>query len=111
MFRRIKSAVSAAFYIHHHKPDFCELFVICGGRLVFLRGENDKGTMEDDQGVIVAKLREKASFKGWLAKIFNETSASSPVELQQMPTPPLTHKTVGNAMSKKLKITSSICYP
>ncbi|KAL6222827.1 hypothetical protein ACLB2K_006217 [Fragaria x ananassa] len=75
---RIKSAVSAAFYIHHHKPDFCELFVICGGRLVFLRGENDKGTMEDDQGVIVAKLREKASFKGWLAKMFNETSATSP---------------------------------
>ncbi|PRQ48467.1 putative transferase, protein kinase RLK-Pelle-RLCK-IXb family [Rosa chinensis] len=75
---RIKSAVSGAFYIHHHKPDFCELFVICGGRLVFLRGENNKGIMEDDQGVIVAKLREKASFKGWLAKMFNDTSATSP---------------------------------
>ncbi|XP_050381498.1 putative U-box domain-containing protein 50 isoform X2 [Argentina anserina] len=75
---RIKNAVSAAFYIHHQKPNFCEWFVIFGGRLVFLRGENDKGIMEDDQGVIVGKLREKASFKGWLAKVFNETSATSP---------------------------------
>lgn len=77
-YRRIKSAVSGSFYVHHHKPDVCELFVICGGRLVFLRvGENNKGIMEDDQGVLVAKMREKASFKGWLAKMFNENSANS----------------------------------
>ncbi|XP_021818980.1 putative U-box domain-containing protein 50 [Prunus avium] len=74
---RIKSAVSGSFYVRHHKPDFCEFFVICGGRLVFLRGENNKGIMEDDQGVMVAKVREKGSFKGWLAKMFNENSADS----------------------------------
>lgn len=33
--------------------------------------------MEDDQGVMVAKVREKGSFKGWLAKMFNENSADS----------------------------------
>ncbi|BBH05808.1 U-box domain-containing protein kinase family protein [Prunus dulcis] len=76
-FTRIKSAVSGSFYVHHHKPDFCEFFVICGGRLVFLRGENNKGIMEDDQGVMVAKVREKGSLKSWLAKMFNENSADS----------------------------------
>lgn len=30
--------------------------------------------MEDDQGVMVAKLREKASFKDWLGKIFIPTN-------------------------------------
>ncbi|KAM1091564.1 hypothetical protein FF1_019032 [Malus domestica] len=74
---RMKSAVSGSFYVHNHKPDFCELFVICGGRRVFLRGENSKGVIEDDQGVTVAKIREKSSFKAWLAKMFNENPAYS----------------------------------
>lgn len=85
----MKRAVSGAFYVHHQKPDFCELFVICGGRLVFLRGENNKGIMEDDQGVIVAKLREKASFQGWLAKMFNETPANSPDRISANPNSPI----------------------
>lgn len=82
----MKSAVSGSFYVHHHKPDFCELFVICGGRRVFLRGENSKGVIEDDQGVTVAKIREKSSFKAWLAKMFNENPAYS---LDTIPHPSL----------------------
>lgn len=77
MCRKIKSAISGSFYIQKNKPEFCELFIICGGKLVFLRGESNKGIMEDDQGVLVAKLREKPSFKGWLGKMFIENQANS----------------------------------
>lgn len=45
--------------------------------------------MEDDQGVIVAKLREKASFQGWLAKMFNETPAKSPDMISANPNSPI----------------------
>lgn len=74
--RKIKNAISGSFYIHKHKPDFCELFIICGGKLVFLRGENKKGIVENDEGVMVAKLRERNSFKGWLGKMFIENPSN-----------------------------------
>ncbi|EXC35472.1 Putative U-box domain-containing protein 50 [Morus notabilis] len=67
---KIKTAISGSFYVHKNKPDFCALFIICGGKQLSIRGENNKGIMEDDQGVTVAKLREKGSFKDWLGKIF-----------------------------------------
>lgn len=75
--RKIKNAISGSFYIQKHKPDFCELFIICGGKLVFLRGENKNGIMEDDKGLMVAKLRERSSFKGWLGKMFIENQSNS----------------------------------
>ncbi|KAF2285282.1 hypothetical protein GH714_042324 [Hevea brasiliensis] len=50
-----KNAISGSFYIHQHKPNFCEFFIICGGKLVLLRGESEEAIMEDDQGVNVAK--------------------------------------------------------
>ncbi|PON32216.1 Tyrosine-protein kinase [Parasponia andersonii] len=74
---KIKNAISGSFYIHNNKPEFCELFIICGGKLLSIRGENNKGIMEDDQGVMVAKLREKGSFKDWLGKIFIPNSPNS----------------------------------
>ncbi|KAL6582935.1 hypothetical protein OROMI_005013 [Orobanche minor] len=71
-------AVSESFHIVRHKPDFCEMFVICEGRLVFLRGENDEeGFIEDDRGFMLAKLKEKnSSIRNWLGKIFPENVAS-----------------------------------
>ncbi|KAF4402175.1 hypothetical protein G4B88_017687 [Cannabis sativa] len=68
--KKIKNAISGSFYVHKNKPDFCELFIICGGKLLSIKGENKRGIMEDDQGVMVAKFREKGSFKDWLGKIF-----------------------------------------
>ncbi|KAI3451251.1 hypothetical protein Pfo_007916 [Paulownia fortunei] len=73
-----RTAISGSFYVLRHKPDFCELFVICGGRLVFLREENDEGFVEDDRGFLVAKLKEKNhSIKNWLGKMFPENAANN----------------------------------
>ncbi|XP_012081674.1 putative U-box domain-containing protein 50 [Jatropha curcas] len=63
---RSKNAISGSFYVHQHKPNFCELFIICGGKLVFLRRENEEAVMEDDQGSNVTK---KGNIKSWLGKI------------------------------------------
>ncbi|XP_059624135.1 putative U-box domain-containing protein 50 isoform X2 [Cornus florida] len=69
-------AISGSFYVHRHKPDFCELFIICGGKLVFLREENNGVLMEDDQGVMVAKVRRKVGFKGWLEKMISQNGTN-----------------------------------
>ncbi|XP_059435551.1 putative U-box domain-containing protein 50 [Corylus avellana] len=68
-----KNTISRSFYIHQHKPEFCEFYIICGGKQVFLRGHNDEGTMEDDEGVMAANMREKASLRGWLGRLFADT--------------------------------------
>jgi len=60
------------FYVHQHKPSLCELFIVCGGKQVFLRGNNDEKIMEDDSGVMVAKMRDKVTFKDWLDKMFSD---------------------------------------
>ncbi|XP_027192458.1 putative U-box domain-containing protein 50 isoform X2 [Cicer arietinum] len=70
--RKSKGAISGLFYVHQHKPTFCELFIICVGKQVFLRGNNDEKIMEDDSGVMVAKMRDKVTFKDWLDKIFSD---------------------------------------
>ncbi|PIN19266.1 Non-specific serine/threonine protein kinase [Handroanthus impetiginosus] len=71
-----RSAISGSFYVLREKPDFCELFIICGGRLVFLKEENDEGFIEDDKGFMVAKLKERNhSIKNWFGKMFLENSA------------------------------------
>ncbi|KAK7309582.1 hypothetical protein RJT34_06429 [Clitoria ternatea] len=67
-----KGAISGLFYVHQHKPAFCELFIICGGKQVFLKGKNDEKIMEDDHGVMVARTRDKITFKDWLDKLFND---------------------------------------
>lgn len=70
--RKSKRAISAAFHVHRQKPSFCNLSVLCGGKQVFLREENNEGVIEDEQGFLIAKLREKISFRGWLGKMFPE---------------------------------------
>ncbi|KAK8652852.1 hypothetical protein V6N13_126875 [Hibiscus sabdariffa] len=53
--KRSKSAISGAFYVHQNKPGFCELYIICGEKLVVLGGNVDEGRMENDPGIMVAK--------------------------------------------------------
>ncbi|KAJ4967178.1 hypothetical protein NE237_019027 [Protea cynaroides] len=73
---KTKGAISGSFYIHRHKPSFCELFIICGGKLVFLKEENDEEYMEDEKGVMVAKMKEKGNMKGWFGKMFIDNAAN-----------------------------------
>ncbi|KAK9285908.1 hypothetical protein L1049_025109 [Liquidambar formosana] len=75
-----KNAISGSFYVHRNRPDFCELFIICGGKLVFLREQDDEGFMEDDKGAMVGKLKEKASFRGRLRKMFTDNSSNFPTQ-------------------------------
>ncbi|GFY90779.1 U-box domain-containing protein kinase family protein [Actinidia rufa] len=42
----VKSLPGGSFYVHRHKPEFCELFVICGGQLISVGEENGEGIME-----------------------------------------------------------------
>ncbi|KAL5753319.1 hypothetical protein ACOSQ2_023826 [Xanthoceras sorbifolium] len=65
-----KNGISGSLFIHQNKPDFCEFFIICGGKLVFL----NEGIMEDDRGTTLAKMRDKANFKTWLARVFTDSS-------------------------------------
>ncbi|XP_038882164.1 putative U-box domain-containing protein 50 [Benincasa hispida] len=64
-----KNAISGSFYIYRNKAHFCELFVIWGGKQVFLR---DERIMEDDKGVRISKISTKHSLKDWLGKMFME---------------------------------------
>lgn len=41
-----------------------------------LRGQNDEGIMEDDQGIMAGSMRERASFRGWLGKMFADSRDS-----------------------------------
>ncbi|KAH6822505.1 hypothetical protein C2S53_008982 [Perilla frutescens var. hirtella] len=68
-----RSAISGTFYVLRHKPDTCELFVICEGQRIFLREETDEG------------LKDRShSLRNWLGRKFTETSASSyPESLNQ----------------------------
>lgn len=78
LYRKSRTAINGSFYVLRHKPDFCELFAICGGRLVFLREENDEGFVEDDRGFMLAKLKEKNhSIKNWLGKKFAEIATNN----------------------------------
>ncbi|KAG9139852.1 hypothetical protein Leryth_015233 [Lithospermum erythrorhizon] len=71
--RKSRSAISGSFFVHRHKPDYCELFIICYGQIVFLKGEGENdGVIEDDKGVMVARIQERTSFKNWFGKIWPE---------------------------------------
>ncbi|XAR73496.1 Non-specific serine/threonine protein kinase [Bertholletia excelsa] len=63
-----RGAISSLLFVNREKPEFCSLFIIYGGKLVFLREENNEGCIEDDKGTILAKFKEKGIFKGWLGK-------------------------------------------
>ncbi|CAI9758192.1 unnamed protein product [Fraxinus pennsylvanica] len=72
-----RTAVSGSFYVLRQKPHFCELFVICGGRLLSLRKENKDGLIEDDRGNAVAKFTEKNGFRSLLGRRHSPDSPSS----------------------------------
>ncbi|XP_047336266.1 putative U-box domain-containing protein 50 [Impatiens glandulifera] len=61
-----KGAITDSLYIQRNKPDFCEMFIVFGGKLVFLREDNinySEGiSVEDENGIVIAsKLKEKGS--------------------------------------------------
>ncbi|KAH0745259.1 hypothetical protein KY285_006916 [Solanum tuberosum] len=71
-----RSAISGSFFVHRQKPEYCELFIICGGKLVFLREGNNEGLIEDDKGIMVAKSRSmRQSFRDLVIKMFPENSS------------------------------------
>lgn len=74
---RSKSAISGSFYVHRNKPEFCELYILCRGKLVFLKEENEEeGHMEDEHGVVVAKLKNRGSLRDWFGKMLLSSSNS-----------------------------------
>ncbi|XP_052191459.1 putative U-box domain-containing protein 50 [Diospyros lotus] len=74
---KCRCEINGLLYVYKHKPDFCELFIVRGGKLVFLREENNEGLIEDDQGaVIFSKSREKGSVRGWLGKMLAEAATN-----------------------------------
>ncbi|KAK1274816.1 putative U-box domain-containing protein 50 [Acorus gramineus] len=68
---RMRSGISGSSYVHKNKPETCELFIVCGGRLL---GEDD-----DRGGADARKKSKQGSIKGWLERI-------SPRSLQLMVT-------------------------
>ena len=51
-----KSAISGSFYVYQNKPDFCEFYIICGGKMVMLKRENDANN----------------NIKSWIGKMFHD---------------------------------------
>lgn len=79
VFRKSRDAVRGLLHIHQHKPEFCELHIVHGGKLVHLREEDAEGVIEDDQGMITtAKTRDKRSFIGRLGMIMFPGSNRDP---------------------------------
>lgn len=69
-----RSAISGTFYVVRHKPDWCELFVICDGQRIFLREELE-GCVINEGGMMLKDRNH--SLRNWLGRMFPETSASS----------------------------------
>ncbi|KAK4356308.1 hypothetical protein RND71_025279 [Anisodus tanguticus] len=71
-----RSAISGSYFVHRQKPEFCELFITCSGKLIFLREGNNEGLIDDDQGLMVAKSRSmRRSFRDLVVKMFPENSS------------------------------------
>ncbi|KAJ0242036.1 putative U-box domain-containing protein 50 [Hirschfeldia incana] len=51
-----KSAISGSFHIYQNKPDFCEFYIICGGKMVLLKRENDVNN----------------NIRSWIGKMFHD---------------------------------------
>ncbi|KAM7276748.1 hypothetical protein ACFE04_018614 [Oxalis oulophora] len=64
-----KNGISGSFKVHMHKPEFCELYIVCGGKLLLRREEND------NKGAII--MRQKAKPKRWLTRKFAEIVGKS----------------------------------
>ncbi|XXG49135.1 hypothetical protein AAC387_Pa02g3401 [Persea americana] len=80
--RKAKSGISGSFYVHKHKPDFCELSIICGGRLVSLRDASSEGCIDAEEFTVDdmrKKMKEKGSLRGWIERILPNYGTSSVV--------------------------------
>ncbi|XP_006279476.2 putative U-box domain-containing protein 50 [Capsella rubella] len=53
-----KSAISGSFYVYQNKPEFCEFYIICGGKMVLLKREND--------------VNNNNNIRSWLGKMFHD---------------------------------------
>ncbi|XP_010463003.1 PREDICTED: putative U-box domain-containing protein 50 [Camelina sativa] len=51
-----KSAISGSFYVYQNKPEYCEFYIICGGKMVSLKREND----------------ENNNIRSWIGKMFHD---------------------------------------
>lgn len=81
--RKSHGALSGSFHnIHHHKPEFCQLFILSGGKLIFLREENSEGFIEDDQGV---RANGKGTLGDWSGKIKPNEKNLCPTASSSMP--------------------------
>nr|GEU74303.1 putative U-box domain-containing protein 50 [Tanacetum cinerariifolium] len=73
----LKYGLNGLKHIQRKKPDFCQLYLTSGGKLFFLKEENNEGFIEDELGEMVAKLSKKrGSFKDWFGKMFPENAKS-----------------------------------
>ncbi|KAG5529610.1 hypothetical protein RHGRI_030106 [Rhododendron griersonianum] len=75
-------ALSGSFHIHHRKPEFCQLFILSEGKLVFLREENSEGFIEDDQGV---RANGKGTLGDWSGQIKPNEKNLCPTASSSMP--------------------------
>ncbi|CAL9244969.1 unnamed protein product [Arabidopsis halleri] len=53
-----KSAISGSFYVYENKPEFCELYIICGGKMVSLKRDND--------------VNNNSNIRSWIGKMFHD---------------------------------------
>ncbi|XP_010484349.1 PREDICTED: putative U-box domain-containing protein 50 [Camelina sativa] len=51
-----KSAISGSFYVYQNKPEYCEFYIICGGKMVSLKRENDVNS----------------NIRSWIGKMFHD---------------------------------------
>ncbi|KAH7859977.1 hypothetical protein Vadar_007785 [Vaccinium darrowii] len=77
--------LSRSFHVHHRKPEFCQLFVLSRGKLVFQREENNEGFIEDDQEIMVGRAKEKGILRGWLGKMKHEEKNLCPTASSSTP--------------------------
>lgn len=80
--RKSHGALSGSFHIHHRKPEFCQLFILSEGKLVFLREENSEGFIEDDQGV---RANGKGTLGDWSGQIKPNEKNLRPTASSSMP--------------------------
>ncbi|ESQ31308.1 hypothetical protein EUTSA_v10003671mg [Eutrema salsugineum] len=55
---KTKSAISGSFYVYQNKPEFCEFHIICGGKMVSLKREND--------------VNNNNNIRSWIGKMFHD---------------------------------------
>ncbi|CAL1377486.1 unnamed protein product [Linum trigynum] len=77
--KKTRNTIGALFYIHQKKAKWCEMWIVCGGKLVRMTvGESDEGVaMEDEEGKALPSSRSNSTGGGrssssWLGRVFSE---------------------------------------